>query len=549
MAGYWLPRPGVRRRWATCAAILAGLGVWLSGQPLAQAGQPSDGRLDVRHYRLELRIDPAARQLRGVATLRLRPPTSGAFALDLARPMVADAVTLGGAPVAYEQEGDALRIHGGPARAGSAVEVVVAYHGSPQGRGFSFAEREGQPAVSSFGMPSAARQWWPSHDDPADKAEDGADIVITVPPPLTAASNGRLVETRTDPDGWRSFHWRVSYPIYADTVSVAAARYVQFADSYRAGDGTLMPLQYFVFPADEAKARRDFSVLPDMMASHVSRFGEYPFLREKYGIAEFATFSFREHQTLPSYAEKLITGDHANDDILAHELAHQWFGNSLTVRDWRHIWLNESFSTYAALLWRERRAGAGAYRDALGKLDDGDLEGPVFIADAADTRKLFGTATFQKGPWVLHMLRHVMGDAKFFAALRDYVSAYSYRTVKTEDFRSVCERRYGRSLKWFFDQWVYGVSRPSYQAGWTNGDASRPGTITITQLQTGAGVFVMPIDVEVATPSGPRRFTVWNSARRQTFPIPGAAGYAPITTVRIDPDGWILKRLGPAPSD
>jgi len=521
--------------------VLAALGIALASATASadDGSAPASGAMDVQHYGLDLRVDPASKSLRGVVEIRaqLLSSTPTTLALDLSRALTVDGVSVNGKPSEFQRQDDRILI---AASAGKSLSIAVTYHGTPQGNGFTFAERNGQPAISSYGMPFTARQWWPCKDDPADKA-DTADIAITVPTPLTAASNGKLVATDTNADGTRTFRWRVEYPIYPDTVSVAIAEYRVIQDQYRAANGQVVPLTFYVFPPDEAKARRDFSVIPDIMRAHAQRFGEYPFLREKYGIAEFATYSFREHQTLPSYAEKLITGDHANDAILAHELAHQWFGNSLSVRDWRHVWLNEGFSTYAAMLWTERHKGAVAYRAAMNKISEEDLQGPIFMADVTDNKKLFGSATFDKGAWVLHMLRHVMGDEKFFTALRAYVKEYSYRNVATEDFRAACERVYGKSLEWFFAQWVYGMSRPMYRVSWAAADDHL--TLTIRQAQTDAPAFTMPIDVAVTTASGTKRQTVWNDRNEQTFQIPMSSKPSDVKNVSIDPDGWILKRV------
>jgi aminopeptidase N len=280
----------------------------------------------------------------------------------------------------------------------------------------------------------------------------------------------------------------------------------------------LMPMVFYVYPEDLPKAKIDFSVLPDIMRTYAAIFGPYPFLREKYGVAEFSVNSFREHQTLPSYGAARITGDHKNDFILAHELAHQWFGNSISVKSWSDVWLNEGFATYAYALWRERLDGKSAYFQVMKKLDRADLFGSVFIADPNDQDKLFSATTFYKGAWVLHMLRHVMGDKSFFRALRTYVRSFSYKNVSTDDFKRVCESEYGRPLDWFFKEWIYGSDRPEYKYNWTT--VSRDGNkytleLKVYQEQKDSGVFVMPLDVVVMTSTGERKFVVWDTLKSQ----------------------------------
>jgi aminopeptidase N len=507
---------------------------------------------DVSYYRLALRIDPAAKTIAGAVEMHARASSKhlSLVAMDLSAALAVDSVRVLDGPWRptaaphVMRNGDRLALRlPAPVRRGELFRVAVAYHGAPVGKGFTFAEHHGVPMVSSYGVPYTARQWWPSKDTPADKA-DSADIVVTAPRPLIVASNGRLVAETSNADGTRTYHWAVRYPIYPDVVSIAATDYTTFGLAYRTVRGDSMPLTFYVYPQDVGKAKRDFSVLPDVMRSHVARFGEYPFLREKYGVAEFATLSFREHQTIPSYGAALITGDHANDNTLAHELAHQWFGNAVSVRDWRHVWLNEGFSTYAWALWEEARGGAAAYRKAMATLDE-EFPGTVYVADSLDTKAMFGTTTFQKGAWVLHMLRGVMGDAAFFAALRDYVAANAGKSVVTDDFRRACERRYGKPLDWFFRQWVEGPSRPTYGVAWAEGDApAREGprdvVVTVRQTQRDAPPFRMPLALSVRAPSGVTRVVVWDSLPTQTFRV-RARGRP--TAVLLDEDGWVLKRV------
>jgi aminopeptidase N len=428
-----------------------------------------------------------------------------------------------------------------PYQRGSRFEVTVNYHGQPKGDGFSFGEHKSKPMISTYGLPYTAQQWWPCKDTPLDKA-DSIDLIITVPEPLVVASNGKLISEKQNDDGTRTFHWSVSYPIYPDTVSLAVTNYETFTLPYEYSPTRSMPMVFYVYPEDLPKARTDFSVLPDIMKTYAAIFGPYPFLREKYGVAEFAVNSFREHQTLPSYGAPRITGDHKNDFILAHELAHQWFGNSISVKSWSDVWLNEGFATYAYALWRERRDGTAAYSQAMKKWDRADFSGSVFIEDPKDQDKFFSATTFYKGAWVLHMLKHVMGDDTFFRALKMYVKTFAYKNASTQDYQSVCEKEYGRPLDWFFKEWVYGTGRPEYKYQWS---VSRVGAkwvlkLTLDQTQTETGTFRMPLDLVVTTPHGEKTFVIWDELKSQNFEFSLAES---VTQVSLDPVGWELKKL------
>jgi aminopeptidase N len=500
------------------------------------------------YYALHVRFDPAGGTVSGVVNFHAAPARSpvDTLMLDLAASMTVDSVIADGVALPAARAGEVLAVpfprH---AAVGQAVGIAVYYHGVPKGDALVFGHHGGAPVISSYGLPYSAREWWPSQDTPTAKA-DSADIWITAPAALVAASNGRLIGRRINPDStMATTHWAVRYPIYADVISVAISNYKTFALTYRGVDGDTLAMPFFVFPEDAARARQDFGVLPAMLTHHVRRFGPYPFAREKYGVAEMGVQSYREHQTLPGYGPQFITGDHKNDRILAHELAHQWFGNSLTVRHWSDVWLNEGFATYAAWLWREDKEGPAAYLAGARERMTPAVYGPVLtVADTTNLAAMFTPVTFNKGALVLHMVRHVMGDSAFFRALRRYVADHSYGLVTPTDFQAACEREYGQPLDWFFHEWVDQGGAPSYNASTWTVSRSNPGyrvALTIRQTQDSA-VFRMPLDLVLTTTRGTVRSVVWDSTRVQqtTADAPDS-----VTAVALDPDGWVVKAARP----
>jgi aminopeptidase N len=514
--------------------VLAGTSTPLCGASFASPGW------HVTWYHLQLRIEPATKAVQGSVTIRAVSPSTitASVTLQLDSALAVDSVIANGTRAGVTRSGgDMIVSVPQHLRAGAVATFMVHYHGVVSGA-LTFDTRDGEPTVGSYGMPYSAAGWWPSRDTPADKA-DSADIEFTLPAALLVVSNGRLVSRRANSDGTATTHWAVRYPIYPDVISIAAARYATFTLSYHSASRTSMSMPFFVFPEDSARAFEDFSVLPSIMAHHAARFGEYPFIREKYGVAEFTVPSFREHQTLPSYGPGMITGDHKNDVWLAHELAHQWFGNSLSVRSWADLWLNEGFATYAALLWIEQSKGEPAYQAAIAARMRIPFPRPVYRPDSTNVSTLFDAAVFQKGALVLHMLRHVMGDEHFFDALRAYVRKFAYRNVTTDDFRAECERAYGKPLGWFFREWIYRSGQPRYAVDWAMepGSGGRGVTITVTQKQDST-VFTMPLDLQVSTRSGNTMTVVRDSLREQRFHVTATDS---VTAVAIDPDHWILR--------
>lgn len=527
---------------SACLTLPLALGAATCGRPVPTAAVPQAAAVDVLRYELDLRIDPAGRSLTGSATIRLRALASiTEVSLDLAANLAVQSVTVQGRDASFSRARDRLRVALPQAASpGDALAIEVRYGGRPGEKGLTFGSHSGVPMISSYGLPHTAKEWWPCLNTPADKA-DSAAVTVTVPRPLVVASNGSLIEQRENLDGTTTFRWETHYPIYPDVVSVAITNYEVFSYEYRSGSHS-MPMTFYVYPEDRKKAELDFAILPEIMRSHVAIFGEYPFLREKYGIAEFATRGFREHQTIPSYAAHLITGDGKNEQILAHELAHQWFGNLVSVKSWSHVWLNEGFSTYAYALWRERSGGQKAYRETMAMFDKDDFAGPIYIADERDVDAMFTSTTFAKAAWVLHMLRGVMGDEAFFRALKAYLAAYAHRNADTLDFQRVCEREHGQSLEWFFRQWIFGASRPIYAYDWSVERSKGAVTVELTlrQIQRDAPPFRMPLDVRMEFGGSTKTVRVWNDAATQVFRLeaPGEP-----SAVLLDPEDRVLKTI------
>jgi len=503
---------------------------------------------DVIYYQIKLIIEPEIQFLRGEVTMTAKSLTDNLsqIDLDLFNNMEVQSILYKNNAVNFQHSNNTIKISLPEIiQKDELFTVTIIYRGQPQSQGgfapFTFQNHLDIPIISTLSEPFGSPSWWPCKDDPADKA-DSVDLIITVPSDLTVASNGILESEVYHDNKTKTYSWSERYPISTYLVSLAITNYEIFSEYYHYSESDSMEVRYYVYPEDVSAAKIDFQFTVNMIKYYASVFGEYPFVKEKYGMAEFPWGGAMEHQTCTSYGANLLTGDNRNDPIVAHELAHQWFGNLVTMKKWSHIWLNEGFASYAEALWYENLYGKNVYLAYMKNFDIGFFPTSVFVTDSTNISELFSYTVYNKGAWILHMLRKITGDGAFFNILRYYTDRYAFSSALTKDFQAISEAVYGKPLDWFFNQWVYGLYRPKYQYFWNDNIINNKHIVTleIHQVQANAELFKMPLDVKITTLSGEVNYTVWDSLEQHTFQF--IVNAEPLR-IDIDPEGWVLKNL------
>jgi aminopeptidase N len=500
---------------------------------------------NVTYYRLALNIEITTAYVTGQVTIAGTCSSSSADPLtfDLNNVMQVDSVHLNGAGTTFTRSGASLQItHLNPLQTGEEIKAEIFYQGTPVGSGFGsyyFSKHDNTPWIWTLSEPAGARDWWPCKDDPSDKA-DSADILITCDSTMKAGSEGKLISTTYAGNGKVTYHWHEEYPIASYLISIAITNFREYTNYFRYTNTDSMPILNYLLPEHYDAYVSALARVPDMLAIYSDLFGMYPFIKEKYGHAEYGSGGGMEHQTMTSLA--LFT-----DDAISHELAHQWFGDMITCRTWNDLWLNEGFAEYCTALYREKEFGTQSYSEYMGDQFSPayGAVGEIATADTTNIGKLFnGARMYNKGAVVLHMLRHVLGDSIFFSCMKAYATntTLQYNTASIADFQSVCEATSGGKLDWFFNEWIYGSGYPVYSFWWTNiaaGDSTRL-TLEVRQgEQSNPEYFTMPVDIHIVGRNSDTTISVWNNGGFTTYTF--TLKDKPVN-VEIDPDQWILKQ-------
>jgi len=504
---------------------------------------------DVLHADLEVDVRPGlADNLYGTCTLTIESRIDGltTFTFRLRNQYVIDsAVVNGGTAVAVTTPSTTTRVAtlDRAYNTGEVFTLTIAYHGHAESRGFGsieFTTHSGSNIVYTLSEPYYAYTWWPAKDGDVGEAGDNADkftldLAVIAPTGMVTASNGTLQGVDSLSGSRQRYRWASDYPISTYLVCFSSTNYNTYTYNYAPLAGGTMDVLLYLYPEDDTTTNRNaWAQCVPMLTAFRSVFGEFPFVNEKYGIYECEFGGGMEHQTFTAQGT-------FSEWVTAHELGHSWWGDMITCKTWNHIWLNEGFASYSEALWEERKPGSSGL-PALKAYMNGQRytgAGSVYVTDAelGDLYAIFdGSTSYDKGSWVVHMLRHVLGDDGFVTALAAYRAAFEGSGAVTEDLQAICEAVYGSSLEWFFDEWIYGERTPSYAFGWQSllVAGNRYLALYIDQTQNAAYQrFKMPIDIVV----NGTRYVVFNDRDPEHFviPLPAAA-----TTVQLDPDAWIL---------
>jgi aminopeptidase N len=520
--------------------------------------EPKYGRdrgFAVTHTRLDLTIDQRTQTVSGAAQVRIQPFSNlREFELD-AEDLDVRRVEVDGKAATHESHQRKLLIR--PARAlkeGQTAEVLVEYRARPR-RGLYFVQPSKlypkKPIQAwSQGESEDNHAWFPGYDHPNNKAT--SEVLLTVRDPLVAISNGHLEGRRRARPGWTQYHWVQDVPQPNYLIAVVVGRFDEIQAKWRS-----VPLSYFVPVGKRAWGQETFKHTPEVL-EFFSRVTDYPYPFPKYAQAIVADFMWggMENTTITTVNERFLIGpehrhDANPDGLIAHEAAHQWFGDLITTKTWDHLWLNEGFATYFDALFHEHHYGrewfhvemmdnAGAYF-----AEDGErYRRPIVTRDYLEPEDLFDRHTYQKGACVLHMLRKELGDDAWWKSIRHYVKKFAWKNVETGDFRVAIEEATGRNLEWFFDQWVLKAGHPDLEASWTYDPRDEAVKLNLRQTQKVIGdTPVFRLNLEVRLWQGPGKYTdhvVRMNKPQESFFLP--VGKRPVA-VELDPDGWILKKL------
>jgi aminopeptidase N len=517
---------------------------------------PRQTGVDIQHYAFRLTLSDSTDEIVGEATVQFRTtaPDVRELVLDLTsvnagKGMAVTQVTSPNGAVRYEHSANRLRMTWPTAAAvGEMRTVVVRYRGVP-GSGLRIGTNKyGERTFFSLNWPDKARQWLPMIDHPYDKASN--EFIITAPTKYRVVANGLLQEEIDLGDGRRLTHWKNTVPIasWLDAIGVA-----QFATKHF-GAVRGVQLQNWVFHQDRDNGVATFEIpTRHAMEFFSERIGPYAY--EKLANVQAAGLGGgTEHASVIFYGENSVTPRPATN-LVAHEIAHQWFGNAVTERDWDDVWLSEGFATYFTLLFTEHYSGRDAFVAGLVR-----SRGTVFTTEQrmptkavihdnlADMSQVLNSLVYQKGGWVLHMLRGQVGTDNFWTGIRTWYATYRDKNATTQDLRRIMEEQSGQELGWFFDQWLKRPGSPVIDGRWSYDAAAKSVVVELSQTQTGQPYRLpLEIGVTIAGAGGAAETRVEKVELRQAqqrFTIPVSA--AP-TGVALDPNTWVLMRSTFAP--
>ena len=502
----------------------------------------SQHQVDILHYDLSFDLYPETKSFNASAIITAKfKKEIPQIDLNFFDNFDISLVSLNGKEVPFSRKDKRITILPEKAFLADTFNIQINYGGTPVRAGlagFVFGEINKKSLIYTLNEPTSASSWFPCNDFPSDKAL--LDIHITNDSSEVSVSNGKLISINTEGKR-RTYNWQTIYPISTYLICIYSSGYSEFNDEYISiNKQDTMKISYFVLPDKLEEAKIDFRDHSEMLRVFSMMFGEYPFIKEKYGVAEFLWYlGAMENQTITGVPPNIITGKKFNEDIFVHELAHHWWGDAIGPKSWNDIWLNEGFATYSEALYYEKESGKSALISTM--LAKKQTTYPGTLEDPG--RFLFTSTVYNKGAWLLHMLRFEIGDSAFFNSLRNYYQNYKYSNASTKDFIEVCENESGKNLKAFFDQWLSKKDYINLEYNWKS-EINEQGyliTLNTIQEQEENSIYSFPLEVEVRFDStNVKRVKFRVKKKESDFQF--EVNKKPID-LNLDPDNWLLANI------
>lgn len=498
---------------------------------------------DILYHKLKFEVDPAVRYIKGsvLSHFKFTNGKNDEISFDLSQNMIVDSVIYKKSKINFTTNNDLLTIAlPVPVGYGKIDSLTIFYQGEPPSNGFGSFEtgtHNNSPILWTLSEPYGSRDWWPNKMSLLDKI-DSIDVFITTPESYKAASNGLLIDTKTSNSN-KTYHWIHRYPIASYLVAIAVTDYTTYSNYVPMQDGTQLEVLNYVYPESLDDAQNNTPNIIPIIQLFNQLTIPYPFAKEKYGHAQFGWGGGMEHQTM-TFVKNFGFG------LIAHECAHQWFGDHITCGSWEDIWLNEGFATYFEGLCQQNINPGNWYNWRTGKIASitSNVGGSVQVDDTTSVNRIFSSRlTYNKGAYLLHMLRWTLGDEEFFGAIKNYLkdTKLAGGFAKTPDLIAAFENKSGKNLTKFFDQWYYNQGYPIYDLKLSQEGAGNNKKLIIYQTQSHPSVdfFEMAVPVQFFINGKDTILRFDHNFSGESFNV-NLVGK--IDSIKFDPELWLISK-------